>query len=52
MLYVINLMFLTIRAHQTMTEEERRQHNSMTKKGNAKTNFLKIIRRHVSKERR
>jgi len=49
-------MLLDLRAHQTMTKEKKTmkkvQSYSMTKKWNAKTTFLKAIRRYALKKRR
>ena len=56
MLHILNLMLLDLRAHQTMTKEKKTmkkvQSYSMTKKWNAKTTFLKAIRRYALKKRR
>ena len=55
MLYVMHLMLIHKRVHQTMTKKrdnKRVQGYSTTRKGNAKTTFIKPIRRYTSKKRK
>jgi len=56
MVHAIHLVFINIRAHQTMIEEERKQHiefkaTQWPKKGNATTTFVKTVKRHALKKR-